>query len=153
MENKFGVPPTKIIDLLGLMGDSIDNIPGAPGIGEKGATKLIQQFGSAEEAMKRSEEVKHKTYRESLQNNQEIIRQSVELATVHTTMDIELDLDALRYEEPNRQIAYHLFRELEFTTLTREFADSAPLFDGLDADAPGVSGTSLRDTKNARKLG
>ena len=132
--NKFGVPPSKIVDLLGLMGDSIDNIPGAPGIGEKGATKIIQQFGSAEEAMKRADELTHKTYRESLQNNQEIIRQSVELATVHTTMDIELDLDLLKHREPNRELAYALFREMEFNTLTREFADSAPLFAGLDGD-------------------
>lgn len=134
VENKFGVPPSKIVDLLGLMGDSIDNIPGAPGIGEKGATKIIQQFGSAEEAMKRADELTHKTYRESLQNNQEIIRQSIELATVHTTMDIELDLDLLKHREPNRELAYTLFRELEFNTLTREFADSAPLFAGLDSE-------------------
>lgn len=132
--NKFGVPPSKIVDLLGLMGDAIDNIPGAPGIGEKGATKIIQQFGSAEEAMKRAAELTHKTYRESLQNNQDIIRQSIELATVHTTMDIELDLDLLKHREPNRELAYALFRELEFNTLTREFADSAPLFAGLNAD-------------------
>jgi DNA polymerase I len=132
--NKFGVPPTKIVDLLGLMGDAIDNIPGAPGIGEKGATKIIQQFGSAEEAMKRADELTHKTYRESLQNNQDIIRQSVELATVHTTMDIELDLDLLKHREPNRELAYTLFKELEFNTLTREFADSMPLFAGLDGN-------------------
>ncbi len=138
VENKFGVPPTKVIDLLGLMGDAIDNIPGAPGIGEKGATKLVQQFGSATEAMRRADEVTHKSYRESLQNNQDIIRQSIELATVHTTMDIELDLDALKHNQPNRQLAYALFRELEFTTLTREFADSAPLFDGLEAAALGI---------------
>ncbi len=129
VEQKFGVPPTKIIDLLGLMGDAIDNIPGAPGIGEKGAMKLVQQFGSAEEAMKRAEEVTHKSYRESLQNNQEIIRQSLELATIHTSVDVELDLDALKHNAPNRPLAYALFRELEFTALTREFADSAPLFD------------------------
>jgi DNA polymerase-1 len=118
VKNKFGVTPLQIIDLLGLMGDAIDSIPGAPGIGEKGAMKIIQQFGSAEEAMKRADEVTHKTYRESLKNNQEIIRQS-----------IELDLDSFRYDAPNRQLAYALFRELEFTSLTREFADSAPLFD------------------------
>lgn len=131
VENKFGVPPSKIIDLLGLMGDAIDNIPGAPGIGEKGATKIIQQFGSAEEAMKRAAEVTHKTYRESLLNNQDIIRQSVELATVHCAVPVELDLDLLKYREPNRQLAYQLFRELEFSTLTREFSDSAPLFDSI----------------------
>ena len=130
--NKFGVQPSQIIDLLGLMGDSIDNIPGAPGIGEKGATKIIQQFGSAEEAMRRADEVTHKTYRESLQNNQDIIRQSVELATVHCAVPVELDLEQLKHREPNRPLAYQLFRELEFTSLTREFADSMPLFEGLD---------------------
>jgi DNA polymerase-1 len=129
VEQKFGVPPTKIIDLLGLMGDAIDNIPGAPGIGEKGAMKIVQQFGSAEEAMKHAEEVTHKSYRESLQNNQEIIRQSLELAKIHNFVDIELNLDALKHNAPNRPLAYALFRELEFTALTREFADSAPLFD------------------------
>ncbi len=132
VQNKFGVTPLQIIDLLGLMGDAIDGIPGAPGIGEKGATKIIQQFGSAEEAMKRAGEMTHKTYRESLQNNQEIIRQSVELATIHIGVPVELDLDSFKYDAPNRQLAYQLFRELEFNTLTREFADSAPLFAGLD---------------------
>lgn len=137
--NKFGVPPSKIVDLLGLMGDQIDGIPGAPGIGEKGATKIVQQFGSATEAMRRADELTHKTYRESLLNNQDIIRQSLELATIHTTMPIELDLDLLKRREPDRKLAYALFRELEFTTLTREFADSAPLFDGLEAAVSGIS--------------
>lgn len=127
--NKFGVPPSKIIDLLGLMGDSIDNIPGAPGIGEKGAVKLIQEFGSVEDAIANAEKVSHKTYRESLQNNQEIIRQSVELATVHCEVPIDLDLDALKHCEPDRKLAFQLFRELEFNSLTREFADSAPLYE------------------------
>src|SRR6267378_8296974 len=65
---KFGVPANQLVDLLGLMGDSVDNIPGAPGIGSKGAVQLITQFGSIEAALKRGEEVKHKTYRESLRN-------------------------------------------------------------------------------------
>jgi DNA polymerase-1 len=138
VENKFGVSPLQIVDLLGLMGDAIDGIPGAPGIGEKGATKLIQQFGSAEEAMRRADEVTHKSYRESLQNNQDIIRQSVELATIHIGVPVELNLDSFKSEEPNRQLAYALFRELEFTALTREFADSAPLFDGLESAVNGV---------------
>lgn len=132
VEKKFGLPPAKMIDYLGLMGDSIDNIPGAKGIGAKGAEKLIKEFGSAEAAMENAEKVKHKTYRESLQNNQDDIRLSIELATVHTDVPIELDLDALKYEEPDRKLAYNLFRELEFNTLTKEFSDSAPLFDDLD---------------------
>ena len=138
VRNKFGVEPSQIIDLLGLMGDAIDNIPGAPGIGEKGAVKIIQQFGSAEAAMANADQLTHKTYRESLQNNQDIIRQSLELATVHCEVPIDLDLDALKHCTPDRQKAYELFRELEFNTLTREFADSATLFGGGANGAQGV---------------
>jgi len=134
VEKKFGLPPSKIVDLLGLMGDSIDNIPGAPGIGEKGALKLILEFGSAEAAMANAEKVTHKTYRESLQNNQAIIRQSLELATVHCEVPVPLDLDQLQFREPNRTAAYELFRELEFANLTREFADSAPLFEPVEME-------------------
>ncbi|MDQ4120561.1 MAG: DNA polymerase I [Acidobacteriota bacterium] len=126
VRHKFGInEPRQIIDLLGLMGDSVDNIPGAPGIGEKGATTLIQQFGSVENAIAHADEVKHKTYRESLKNNQETIRQSVELATVHLNAPVELDLEQLKFRPPNRAEAYKLFRELEFQALTREFADAA----------------------------
>jgi len=125
VENKFGVPADKVVDLLGLMGDSIDNIPGAPGIGSKGAVQIIQQFGSIENALERWEEVKHKTYRESLRNNADIIRQSRELARIRIDLDIELDLDLIRSRPPDRAAAYELFRELEFSNLTREFADAA----------------------------
>ena len=126
---KFGVPPSKIIDLLGLMGDAVDNIPGAPGIGAVGALKLVQEWGSAEGAMENADKIKHKTQRESLQNNQDIIRQSLELATIHCEVPVDLDLDQLKAREPNREEAYALFRELEFNALTREFADSATLFE------------------------
>ncbi len=136
VENKFGVPPSKIIDLLGLMGDSVDNIPGAPGIGEKGALKLVLEFGSAEGAMENADKVTHKTYRESLQNNQDIIRQSLELATIHCDVSIELDLDQVKAREPDRAAAYALFRELEFNSMIREFADSATLFETTDSSRP-----------------
>lgn len=131
VEKKFGVPPTKIVDLLGLMGDSVDNIPGAPGIGEKGALKLVLEFGSTAAAMDNAEKVTHKTYRESLQNNQDIIKQSLELATIHCDVPIELDLDQVKARQPDRVKAFELFRELEFAALTKEFSDSAPLFDSL----------------------
>ncbi|NNF00069.1 MAG: DNA polymerase I [Pyrinomonadaceae bacterium] len=132
VEKKFGLPPDKIIDYLGLMGDSIDNIPGAPGIGAKGAVKLIKEFGSAEGAMENADQVSHKTYRESLQNNKELIRQSIDLATVHLEVPIEFDLEMLKADKPDRQKAYELFQEMEFNALTKEFADAAPLFAGLD---------------------
>lgn len=125
VEKKFGVPAEKVVDLLGLMGDSIDNIPGAPGIGSKGAVQIITQFGSIEEALKRWEEVKHKTYRESLRDNAELILKSKELARIRADLDIELDLDRLKSREPDRAAAYDLFKELEFSALTREFADAA----------------------------
>ncbi|HMJ08039.1 MAG TPA: 5'-3' exonuclease H3TH domain-containing protein, partial [Pyrinomonadaceae bacterium] len=155
VENKFGVPPSKIIDLLGLMGDAIDNIPGAPGIGEKGALKLVLEFGSAEAAMENAEKVTHKTYRESLLNNQPIIRQSLELATIHCEVPVELDLNALKHCEPDRQKAYELFRELEFNTLTREFADTATLFSGERGGAHGAheqNYTVIKDRAELDKL-
>ncbi|MGB7210711.1 MAG: DNA polymerase I [Pyrinomonadaceae bacterium] len=129
VRNKFGVPPSKIVDLLGLMGDAIDNIPGAPGIGAVGALKLVLEWGSAEGAMENADKIKHKTQRESLLNNQDIIRQSLELATIHCEVPVELDLDQLKSRDPDRDAAYALFRELEFNSLTREFADSATLFE------------------------
>lgn len=125
VEKKFGVPANKIVDLLGLMGDSIDNIPGAPGIGAKGAVQVITQFGSIEDALRRWEEVKHKTYRESLRDNADIIRQSRELARIRLDVDVDLDLDAIKARPPDRAAAYELFKELEFSALTREFADGA----------------------------
>jgi DNA polymerase-1 len=125
VEKKFGVPATKVVDLLGLMGDSIDNIPGAPGIGAKGAVQIITQFGSIDNALERWEEVKHKTYRESLHNNPDLIRQSRELARIRLDLDVDLDLDQIRARPPDRAAAYELFKELEFSALTREFADAA----------------------------
>ncbi len=124
VEKKFGVPADKVVDLLGLMGDSIDNIPGAPGIGSKGAVQIIQQLGSIENALERWEEVKHKTYRESLRDNAALIRQSRELARIKIDLDVELNLDEIKSRPPDRAAAYELFRELEFSNLTREFADA-----------------------------
>ena len=123
--HKFGVPADKLVDLLGLMGDSIDNIPGAPGIGSKGAVQIIQQFGSIEAALADWESVKHKSYRESLRDNAELIRQSRELARIKVDLDLPLKLDELKARSPDRAAAYELFHELEFAVLTREYADAA----------------------------
>ena len=125
VENKFGVTADKLVDLLGLMGDSIDNIPGAPGIGSKGAVQIIQQFGSIEAALTNWESVKHKTYRESLRDNADLIRQSRELARIKIDIDMTLKLDELKTRPPDRAAAYELFHELEFTLLIKEYADAA----------------------------
>ena len=125
VEKKFGVPANKLVDLLGLMGDSIDNIPGAPGVGPKGAAQIIQDFGSIENALAHWEDIKNKRYRESLRDNAELIRKSRELAEIKIDISIELDLELLQARPPDRTAAYELFRELEFANLTSEFADAA----------------------------
>ncbi|MEK6323159.1 MAG: DNA polymerase I [Acidobacteriota bacterium] len=125
VEEKMGVPPNQVVELLGLWGDTIDNIPGAPGIGEKGAKQIIQQYGTIENAIAHAAEIPRKTYRESLQNNVDLIRQSRELVKIACDMPIKLDLNSLLYESPNRRAAYGLFSELEFAQLSREFADAA----------------------------
>jgi DNA polymerase-1 len=125
VENKFGVTADKLVDLLGLMGDSIDNIPGAPGIGSKGAVQIIQQFGSIEAALAGFESVKHKTYRESLRNNADLIRQSRDLARIRCDLEVPWNLEELKTRPPDRAAAYELFHELEFVLLTKEYADAA----------------------------
>jgi len=125
VENKFGVTADKLVDLLGLMGDSIDNIPGAPGIGSKGAVSIIQQFGSIEAALAGWEQVKHKTYRESLRDNADLIRQSRELARIRCDLEVPWSLEEIKTRPPDRAAAYELFHELEFVNLTKEYADAA----------------------------
>src|ERR1700727_3211824 len=130
VEQSLGVPPERVIDVMALRGDAIDNIPGAPGIGDKGSVELIQQFGTVEGALDRADEVKRKTYRESLQNNRENILLSKELVTIHTSVPIEYTLDAMRTQPVDNAACRDLFSELEFTTLLKELApavDSTPL--------------------------
>ncbi|HEV2279540.1 MAG TPA: DNA polymerase I [Acidobacteriaceae bacterium] len=118
----LGVPPERVVDVMALRGDSIDNIPGAPGVGDKGSVEIIQQFGTVEAALDRAEEIKRKTYRESLQNNREAVLLSKELVTIHCEVPIELELDAMRTQSPDPAACRSLFTELEFTTLLRELA-------------------------------
>ncbi len=125
VEGILGVPPERVIDVMALRGDAIDNIPGAPGIGDKGSVELIQQFGTVEAALDRAGEVKKKTYRESLQNNRENILLSKELVTIHTSVPIEFSLDDMRTQPVDNAACRELFAELEFTTLLKELAPAA----------------------------
>jgi DNA polymerase-1 len=124
VEAALGVPPERVVDVMALRGDSIDNIPGAPGIGDKGSVELIQQFGNVEAALDRADEVKRKTYRESLQNNRDNILLSKELVTIHTSVPIDYDLDDMLTQSPDNAACRELFSELEFTTLLKELAPS-----------------------------
>jgi DNA polymerase-1 len=125
VEAALGVLPERVIDVMALRGDSIDNIPGAPGIGDKGSVELIQQFGTVEAALDRADEVKRKTYRESLQNNRENILLSKELVTIHTSVPIDYDLEDMLTQPPDNAACRELFSELEFTTLLKELAPSS----------------------------
>ncbi len=122
VEAALGVAPERVIDVMALRGDAIDNIPGAPGIGDKGSVELIQQFGSVEAALDRAEEVKRKTYRESLQNNRENILLSKELVTIDTAVPIEYSIEEMRTQPIDVAACRMLFAELEFTTLLKELA-------------------------------
>ncbi len=118
----LGVPPERVIDVMALRGDSVDNIPGAPGIGDKGSVELIQQFGTVEAALDRADQVKRKTYRESLENNRDNIMLSKELVTIHCEVPVPLDLEAMRTQKPDVNACRALFTELEFTSLLKELA-------------------------------
>jgi DNA polymerase-1 len=123
------VPPQRVIDVMALRGDSIDNIPGAPGIGDKGSVELIQQFGTVEAALDAAtaapDSIKRKTYRESLQNNRDNILLSKELVTIHTAVPIEFSVDDMRTQPVDNAACRELFSELEFTTMLKELAPAA----------------------------
>ncbi len=130
VEEILGVPPERVIDVMALRGDSIDNIPGAPGIGDKGSVELIRRFGSLEAALDHAAEVERKTYRESLQNNREQILMSKELVTIKCDVDIELDVEKMHPGEPDVEVLRGLFTELEFTSLLKELLPVVEAPDG-----------------------
>jgi len=115
--------PAQMIDLLGLMGDSSDNIPGCPGVGEKTAQKLIAQFGSVDELLARTDELKG-ALQEKVRANAEQIRLSRYLATIRRDVPIELDLDALKREKPDTERLREVFGELEFRSFLKSLAET-----------------------------
>ena len=123
VEKKLGVRPDQVADLLGLWGDASDNIPGAPGIGEKGARELIQSFDTLDNLLANFDKVKKKAQLESLRDNRETILMSRELAVIRRDLPVELNLEELALEEPDRKSAFELFSELGFKSLAEEFFD------------------------------
>jgi DNA polymerase I len=120
----MGVEPHQVADLLALRGDAIDNIPGAPGIGEKGAADLIAQFGSVKAALERAGEVARKMYRESLQNHRDRILMSYQLATIDCDVPVPFDLDSFRTHPPDADSLKPLYKELEFHSHLKELGPS-----------------------------
>ena len=150
----YGVTPTQIPDLLGLWGDSSDNVPGAPGIGEKGAKSLIQRFGSVASCLEHASEVTSKRQRESLQKNRELIELSRHLVTIDTNVPVELNWDSFKTQDPNRDLLLPLLRELEFTSMLKEQlqdgAESVPIEVIQTDEVPEVDGYFVFDVSSDR---
>ena len=150
VEEILGVPPGKVIDLMALLGDTVDNIPGAKGIGEKGATELIQKFGSVESALDHAGEVTNKRYREALQRQRDQVMMSKKLAAIETNVPLELDLLTLQVREPDAAALVALYRELGFNSLLKELLASGAAEPSVEAGAPsdgqtGASGQPAKD--------
>ena len=119
---KFGIPATKVVDYLALIGDSSDNIPGARGVGPKTALKLLDEYGSLDEILEHASDISAKRVRESLTENADEVRLSKQLVTIMTDLEVELDLEALKVREPDRPSLHRFFSEMEFRGLIERFA-------------------------------
>src|SRR5438309_3156082 len=139
VEEILGVPPERVVDVMALRGDTIDNIPGAPGIGDKGSVELIKRFGSVEQALERAAEVERKSYRESLLNNRDAVLVSKQLATIDINVPIELDADAMKMGQPDIEGLRQLFTELEFTSLLKALLPTIEVSDGLYTEAKSAA--------------
>jgi len=139
VEEILGVPPERVIDVMALRGDSIDNIPGAPGIGDKGSVEIIKRFGTVEQALDHAAEVEKKTYRESLLNNRDIILFSKSMATIDTNVPVEFNVEAMRAGEPDLDLLRQFFTELEFTSLLKEVLPQVQVAEAHYAEAQSAA--------------
>lgn len=132
VEERFGVGPDRVAELLGLMGDASDNIPGVPGVGPKTALQLIKDYGSVEGVLQNAGKIRNERIRKAVTEHADQARLSRELALVKTDADVDLDLDRARYEGPDRESLKALFKEMEFSSLiqdleVRDRAESGPV--------------------------
>src|SRR5258707_11861156 len=134
VEELLGVLPEKVVDYMALLGDTIDNIPGAKGIGEKGAAELIKKYGSVENALDHADEVPNKRYREALQQQREQVLMSKQLAAIAKEAPIEINLRELELRAPDGNALAALYRELGFNSLLKDL--------GAEAAAPSVPADS-----------
>ncbi len=156
---KFGVEPGRVVDYLALVGDSSDNVPGAPGIGPKTARKLLEAYGGVEEILERAEEVKAKRPRESLLAHREQVVLSKDLVTIRTDVEIDADLEELRVSEPDNERLRALYVDLEFRTLLERLdrESGAPTGEGASPRAEYAlvtdPGEVLRVARACREAG
>lgn len=157
---RFGIPPTSICDYLALVGDSSDNVPGAPGIGPKTAVKLLEEYGDLETILRRAEEISGKRARESLLENADLVRLSKRLVTIQKDVPIELDLERWRVQEPDADRLRELFLQLEFRRLVERFTMAGTEVEPEAVTGPGGAYTLVTDSselvalaERARELG
>jgi DNA polymerase I len=148
VEEILGVPPGQVIEVMALMGDTVDNIPGAKGIGEKGAKELIRKYGTVENAMDHAAEVSNKRYREALQGQREQVMLSKQLATIAVSVPLELDLGSLERHLPDIEALAALYRELGFNSLLRELVT-----EGAAAAVPAAGAGASASGENYAQLG
>ncbi len=125
VEAKFGAPPEKVVDVLALMGDSSDNVPGAPGVGEKTAVKLIQEYGSLEAVLEAAPNIKSKRVREGLLKGKELVELSKRLVTIDTNAPVDASIEDLHRQEPDHRALLELFKQLEFDSLVERVRGGA----------------------------
>lgn len=123
VEEYFGVPPEKVVDVLAIIGDTSDNIPGVPGIGKKGAPDIIKEFGSLEAAIEAAPGMPSKRAREGLMNNSEQALISKKMVIIDTDVPDTVDWKELEWKGPDKQSLSGFFKRMEFRTLTRKFSD------------------------------
>ena len=137
VQELLGVPAEKVVDYMALLGDTVDNIPGAKGIGEKGAAELIQKYGSVENALDHADEVTNKRYREALQQQREQVMMSKQLAAIETAVPLVIDPEELKITAPNRAQLAALYEELGFKSLLKELLASGAMQSVSEGGATG----------------
>jgi DNA polymerase-1 len=156
VKEKFGVPPDKVIEVLGLTGDSSDNVPGVPGVGEKTAIPLIQKYGSIDNLYKNISKIDQKGLRHKLETNKDLAFLSRELVTIDTKVPLEVHFDTLKAEEKDAEKLTELFRELEFRALLQGLQRSTPAKpappEDMDFPLPEEELSDIRSDKHTYTL-
>jgi DNA polymerase-1 len=145
---RFGVSPSRVAEVMGLMGDSIDNIPGVSGIGEKTAKALISEFGTIENLLAHIDEVKKPKLRSLLQEQGDMARLSRELALIHTGLPVNIDYNNFKLSEPDHNKIVEIFKELEFSNLLKRFTPPHPEEESVNYMViSGIKGPVLREVE------
>ena len=144
VKEKLGVPPERIIDLLALMGDTSDNVPGVRGVGEKTAVKLLDEFGSFDKVLKSADKVKQKKIAQSLKDNRELAELSYKLVTIDCSVPVELDEEKLIVENPDTARLAELFKRFEFGSIYKKYT--------VEEKAEQQSSLALTETANYKTV-